>query len=90
MPQSTAVLKESPEELREIPTVDDMGRRIDVENLVGAAEIAERLDVARPQVVHEWRRRYRDFPEPVAQLKQALVWNWPEVERWARATGRLP
>lgn len=73
----------------DVPTVDAMGRRIDVDNLVGAAEIAQRCGVKRPQVVHDWRRRYPDFPEPVAQLRQALVWNWPEVERWAKDTGRL-
>lgn len=66
-----------------------MARRVDVEELVGAAEIAERLGVARPQVVHEWRRRHADFPPPVASLKQALVWAWPDVEAWARKTGRL-
>lgn len=89
MPESTAVRKGclAPEESAR--TFPDMGRRIDVDNLVGAAEIAERCGVKRPQVVHDWRRRYPDFPEPVAQLRQALVWNWPEVERWAKDTGRL-
>lgn len=66
-----------------------MGRRVHVDNLVGAAEIAERLGVRRPQVVHDWRRRYPEFPQPVARLRQALIWNWPEIERWARASGRL-
>jgi hypothetical protein len=56
---------------------------------VGAAEIAQRLGVARPNVIHDWRHRHADFPEPVAQLRQALVWSWPDVERWARRTGRL-
>ena len=56
---------------------------------MGAHEIAQRLGVARPQVVHEWRRRHDDFPEPVAKLKTALIWSWPEVERWAKETGRL-
>jgi hypothetical protein len=60
-----------------------------VSQLVGAAEIAERLGVARPQVVHDWRRRHPDFPQPVAQLRQALVWAWPDIEKWARRTGRL-
>jgi hypothetical protein len=60
-----------------------------VDQLVGAAEIAERLGVKRSNVVHDWRRRHRDFPEPVARLRQALVWAWPDVERWARRTGRL-
>ena len=70
-------------------SVIPVGRRIDTDNLVGASEIAARLGVKRPQVVHDWRRRYDDFPEPVAHLRQALVWSWPDVERWARATGRL-
>lgn len=55
---------------------------------MGAAEIADRLDVAR-QMVHLWRQRHDDFPEPVATLRQAMVWYWPDVEKWAKATGRL-
>jgi predicted DNA-binding transcriptional regulator AlpA len=71
------------------PTMSDMGRRVAAEDLVGAHEIAERLGVARPQVVHDWRRRHADFPQPIAQLKTALIWDWKEVARWAVKTGRL-
>jgi predicted DNA-binding transcriptional regulator AlpA len=84
-----AVRKGCPVDELALPSVDEVGRRIDSEQLVGAAEIASRLGVKRPQVVHDWRRRYEDFPEPVAHLRQALVWYWPDVDRWARATGRL-
>lgn len=66
-----------------------MGRKVDVSDLVGAAEIAERLSLSHPQNVHTMRRRYADFPDPVATLRQAMVWNWPDVERWAKSTGRL-
>jgi len=66
-----------------------MIRRVAVQDLVGAHEIAERLGVARPQVVHDWRRRHADFPQPIAQLKTALIWDWCEVKRWAEQTGRL-
>jgi hypothetical protein len=66
-----------------------VGRKLDVDELVGATEIAQRLRLAQPQTVHSWRRRYSDFPKPVATLKQALVWYWPDVARWARQTGRL-
>lgn len=65
-----------------------MGRKVDVNDLVGAAEIAERLSVD-PRTIHQWHHRHDAFPEPVARLRQALVWSWPDVERWARATGRL-
>ena len=67
-----------------------MGRRVDVDDMVGTAEIAERLGLAQTQTVHLWRRRYPDFPEPVAQLRQAMIWSWADVERWAKNTGRLP
>lgn len=58
-------------------------------NLVGAAEIAQRLGLSHRETVHTYRRRYDDFPEPIAHLKQALVWDWSEIEAWARATGRI-
>jgi hypothetical protein len=65
-------------------------RKVDVTDLVGAAEIAERLGLSHPQSVHTLRRRHIDFPAPVAELRQAMVWAWPDVEAWARASGRLP
>lgn len=58
-------------------------RQVKVDELVGAAEIADRFDVG-VQTVHSWRRRYDDFPAPVAQLQQAMIWAWPDVERWHR------
>ncbi len=67
-----------------------MARKVDVDHLVGTAEIAERLGVGRPQVVHDWRRRYPDFPKPITRLAIGFVWSWPDVEHWARKTGRLP
>ncbi len=66
-----------------------MARKVDTDLLVGAAEIAHRLDLAHVQTVHTWRRRYKDFPEPVAVLKQAMIWDWTDIERWARSSGRL-
>ena len=59
-----------------------------MDQLVGAAEIAERLGVKRSTVVHDWRRRHPAFPEPVARLRAGLVWAWPDVEKWAKSTGR--
>lgn len=61
-----------------------------MDQLVGAAEIAERLHARHASLVHDWRHRYPDFPQPVAKLKAAHVWAWLDVEAWARRTGRLP
>jgi len=65
-----------------------MARSVEVDQLVGAAEIADRLGLAVPQTVHDWRRRHTDFPRPVAVLKMGMVWNWPDVAKWAERTGR--
>jgi predicted DNA-binding transcriptional regulator AlpA len=66
-----------------------MGRKVDVEQLVGASEIARRLELSAPQAVHNWRARHPDFPAPVAILDMGMVWYWPDVEEWVRKTGRL-
>jgi len=66
-----------------------MGRQVDAGQLVGAAEITQRLGLAHTQAVHNWRTRYADFPQPIAQLEAALIWYWPDVEEWARRTGRF-
>jgi len=65
-----------------------MAKAVDPTTLVGAAEIAERLGIER-RSVHQLRHRHADFPAPVAVLRQAMIWSWPEVEAWARKSGRL-
>ena len=54
---------------------------------VGAAEIAARLGVRR-QTVHTWRHR-KLMPEPRWTVSGQPAWEWPEIEAWARRTGRL-
>ncbi len=65
-----------------------MADHLDVDDLVGAAEIADRLGVSS-SIVHDWGRRHKDFPPPLKRLRMGLLWHWPQVEAWARATGRL-
>ena len=66
-----------------------MGQKVDLDYLVGASEIAQRLNVKRPHLVHDWRRRYPDFPKPVVELTGILLWDWQDVERWATKTKRM-
>jgi hypothetical protein len=51
--------------------------------------IADRLGVAYVETIHTWRRRYPDFPQPVAHLRRALIWSWPDVEAWANPHSQL-
>ena len=74
--------------LTTFPTVG--ARQVPTDQLVGASEIAERLGARHASLVHDWIARYDDFPQPVARLRAGLVWDWRDVQAWARATGRLP
>lgn len=65
-----------------------VGRKIDPDDLVGAHEIAERMGLSFPNVVHTWRKRHKDFPEPVAQLHAGLIWDWHEIKTWLETTNR--
>ncbi len=72
-----------------------MGRRVDVEQLVGASDIAQRLGMPRTQDVHTLRRRDPTFPEPVRILgsgpsRGIHVWYWPDISAWARKKGITP
>ena len=56
-------------------------------DLVSRVEIADLLGVSQ-QRVHQLLER-SDFPPPIAELAIGQVWRRADVERWARATGRL-
>ena len=55
---------------------------------VGMVEIGERLG-ARRQTVAQWH--YRGLLPPSRWTVSGYpAWNWPDIERWARDTGRMP
>lgn len=71
-----------------------MGRRVDVDDLVGTTEIAARLGFRSITAVHYCYRSDPGFPAPVFELGSgagggAKIWCWPDVEAWAVETGRL-
>lgn len=55
--------------------------------VVGIAEVAERLSVQRA-TVDRWRQRQL-LPAPTWELAGGPIWMWGDVEAWARRTGRL-
>ena len=61
-----------------------------MDDLVGTVEIAARLDQSHVANVHAWRKRNIGFPAPIAKVSGTYLWDWTDVERWARRTGRLP
>lgn len=56
---------------------------------VGLSEIAQRLGVSTRTVERYADRQDLDFPEPVV-VGGRRIWEWAQVERWARKTLPLP
>lgn len=54
---------------------------------VGVAEIAERLGVPR-QTVAVWKNRGL-LPPPPWRVSRQPCWDWPQIEAWAEASGRM-
>jgi hypothetical protein len=58
------------------------------QDLVGAAEIAEMLELTK-QRVNQLATSDPKFPKPVAELTAGRIWKRADIEKWARSTGRL-
>jgi predicted DNA-binding transcriptional regulator AlpA len=65
-----------------------MGRKLDMDLLVTAADIVNRMGLTEQRTVYAWVRRHDDFPAPVFERERVTLWYWPEVEAWAHKTNR--
>lgn len=68
-----------------------MGRKVDLDDLLDASDVAGLIGLANATSVSVYRARYDDFPGPVWASRggRCQLWLRPEVEKWARATSRL-
>lgn len=55
--------------------------RFNTADIVDAAEIARRADVA-VTTVYKWKQRHPSFPEPIQDLSVGPIYWWPEVQKW--------
>jgi glutathione-regulated potassium-efflux system ancillary protein KefG len=63
-----------------------MAPKVNTEDLVGAAEVAELLGLAHYNSVTTYLHRYEDFPKPVVDLSRSRVRLWlrQDIEKWKR------
>jgi predicted DNA-binding transcriptional regulator AlpA len=61
-----------------------VGRKVDLDDLVSAVEVANTLGLANRNAVYVYRGRYSDFPEPVLQHGRCLLWLRSEIVTWQR------
>lgn len=50
--------------------------------LLGASDIAKRLDLSRQRIYQLARRA--DFPKPAAELERGAVWRRRDIDEWVR------
>lgn len=60
-----------------------MGRRVDVDDLVDSADVAQLLGLSERNSVNLYRRRYPDFPAPVFERPRSRLWIRSEILEWA-------
>lgn len=56
---------------------------IAINDIVGLAEIAERLEATSRQVWN-WTRRYT-FPKPLVRVSNTPIWDWNDVQEWHKS-----
>ena len=69
-----------------------MGRMVDLDDLIDAAEVARICGLSTRNSVRTYRTRYADFPDPVVDLGEGrcLLWLRTDVESWNRDRPRRP
>jgi hypothetical protein len=60
--------------------------RVDIDELVTAAEIGRRLELSRQRV--QQLAGQGGFPAPLGRVGNYIVYRWRDIEAWARKTGR--
>lgn len=74
-----------------IQYVEGMSRRVDLDDLIDATDVATILGLSRATSVYVYLTRYPDMPRPVLDRgpKRARLWLRSEVEDWATARRTL-
>jgi glutathione-regulated potassium-efflux system ancillary protein KefG len=61
-----------------------MARRVLVDDLIDAQDVAKILGLAYRNTVSQYQTRYPDMPRPVVNLGRGrpMLWLRPDIERW--------
>jgi predicted DNA-binding transcriptional regulator AlpA len=67
-----------------------MGRKVDIEDLLDAGQVAELLGLSHRNAITLYQRRYEDMPRPIVirNSGRTCLWLRGEIAAWAKQTGR--
>ncbi len=60
-----------------------LSMKIDPADQVDAGDVADIIGLSTRNAVSVYRKRYDDFPEPVFERNQCVLWLRQDIERWA-------
>ena len=63
-----------------------MGRKVDVDDIINAAEVADLIGLSHRNGVYQYRHRHPDFPAPLITHGRCYMWHRGDIKRWIRAT----
>jgi hypothetical protein len=61
----------------------EMAQKIDPDDLIDAAGVAEILGLSSRTAVGVYRGRYPDFPAPAVERGQCRLWLKPDIAAWS-------
>ncbi|UDY35531.1 hypothetical protein [Dermatobacter hominis] len=63
-----------------------MGKKVDLDDLLDVADVAELIGLSNPKGVSTYQRRYEDFPAPIWASRggRCQLWLRTDVEKWDR------
>ena len=59
-----------------------------MQEFVGLSEIAMIAETST-QTVNNWKRRYKDFPKPIAQVKAGEFYDKEQIINWLKRRGKI-
>ena len=62
-----------------------MAKKIDPDDLIDAAGVAEILGLSSRNAVGVYRGRYADFPDPAVERGQCRLWLQQDIQSWLEA-----
>ena len=63
-----------------------MGRKVDLDDLIDSAGVAELIGLSHRNSIRVYRTRYPDFPNPVVDMGagRCLLWLRADVDAWSK------
>jgi predicted DNA-binding transcriptional regulator AlpA len=61
-----------------------VGVKVDLDDLIGAAQVQSILQLSRPSSVSTYLKRYADFPRPIVDLSDSRIRLWlrQDIVEW--------